>query len=258
MIVNSPHPTQAICRPTAGLAALLFLAALLACAKAPTPDDTTSTATSTYQLGVLRKGPSWTAAQTAAEESLQAGHLRNMRRMYEAGLMVAAGPFLRGGDLSGLFVFGAPTLAEIEREVAQDPRIRAGRLAFDLYAWEAPAGIGEPYRRRADRGLPDSMQTLHLGLAKRGPAWRTDDGQETRELRNAHEEALQRMIESGDLVLAGPVRGADDLVAVMIFKSDSATARLLVDQAPAVRAGDIVVELRPWLTAYGAMPSDTL
>ena len=268
---HASTPSPAVCPPALyrilaayrrtilGLVTLASLAALGACSKPRAPETTRPErapgVTATYQLGILRQGPQWTNERSAAEESLQAGHLRNMKRMYDQGLMIAAGPFLRSHDMRGLFVFGSATMAEVEREVQQDPRIQAGRLSLDLYTWEAPAGIGEPYRRRAALGRPDSLRILHLGLARRGPSWRDD---EASAIQSEHEHALRHMIASGDLMAAGPVRASPDLISVMIFKSDSAATRRLLERDPAVQAGQLSIELHPWATAYGAMPGDTL
>src|SRR5438034_692018 len=58
-----------------------------------------------YQLGLLSRGPAWTAEQTPHTDSIQAGHLANISRMAKLGVLVAAGPFTGGGDLRGVFVF---------------------------------------------------------------------------------------------------------------------------------------------------------
>jgi len=58
-----------------------------------------------YTLGLLVRGPAWTAERTPRTDSIQAGHRANIRRMWEHGALLAAGPFEDGGDLRGVFVF---------------------------------------------------------------------------------------------------------------------------------------------------------
>jgi len=237
-------------------AALMLLVGSAGCAAAPEPAGHSDVAL--YQLGLLRKGPNWTGERNALEDSLQTEHLRNMRRLYEDGLMIAAGPFEGGGDLSGLFVFGGASVDQIERETQRDPRIRTGRLTLDLHTWQAPAGIGLAYKRRAERGLPDSMLTLQFGLVKRGAQWPGLESRAALDIWQAHGEAAERWVRSGHLLIRGPLLDAGDRVEIMVYKADSAVARQLVAEDPAVQAGAITVDLVTWWTAYGTMPGDTL
>jgi uncharacterized protein YciI len=212
----------------------------------------------TYQLGILRGGPAWTPQRTPAADSLQAGHLANIRRMANEGVLVGAGPFLDHGDLRGLFIFRADSAAPVRALAARDPAIQARRLALDLYTWYAPAGIGEIYARRAKQpDHRDSMITLTFGLAKPGPRWTPEHDDKVQALERAHVERLFRLMREGTLATAGPL-ASDSLAGVFVFRSDSATARRLVLEDPLVKAGRLAVEFHPWFCAYGVMPGDSL
>lgn len=72
-------------------------------------------------------------AATAAE--IQAGHLANIQRLSEAGVLKLAGPFLEDGDWRGVFVFNCVTKEEVEAHLQSDPAVQAGRLSYSILPW---------------------------------------------------------------------------------------------------------------------------
>jgi uncharacterized protein YciI len=95
----------------------------------------------TYYVGLIRKGPAWTAEKTPEVMKLQEGHLANIRRLGDAGKLLVAGPFTDGGDLRGLFVFKVATLDEAQALCETDPAVKAGRLVVELHPWFAAKHI---------------------------------------------------------------------------------------------------------------------
>ena len=212
-----------------------------------------------YHFGLLRKGPAWTAQRTPATDSIQAGHMANIGRMAEEGALLAAGPLLDGGTIRGVLIFRADSTVRPRALVARDPAVKAGRLALDLYAWNAPAGIGEPYRRMAQQpGHRDSMVRMQLVLLKAGPNAPREITPETRAAHRARTAEMLRAVAAGELATAGPVRDGGDLKGVLVYRADSATAHRRALEDPAVKAGELTVEMHPWFAAYGTMPGDTL
>ena len=94
-----------------------------------------------YWLGLIRKGPTWTAEQTPAVMHLQEGHMANIRAMAATGKLVLAGPFEDNGELRGLFLFKVATKEEAEALVAKDPAVAAKRLVVELHPWFGAKGI---------------------------------------------------------------------------------------------------------------------
>lgn len=78
-------------------------------------------------------------AESVAE--LQRGHLDNMRRLADEGLLVLAGPFLDGGERRGLFVLAVDSVEEAEDLAASDPAIQAGRLTAEFWPWYGSAAL---------------------------------------------------------------------------------------------------------------------
>jgi uncharacterized protein YciI len=95
----------------------------------------------TYYVGFLRKGASWSGADTPENKKLQEAHLANILRMQKEGKLLVAGPFLDGGDLRGMYVFRVGTAEEAQALVATDPAVAAGHLSFELHPWYAAKNI---------------------------------------------------------------------------------------------------------------------
>lgn len=214
---------------------------------------------STYRLGLLRRGPTWTATRTPATDSIQAGHMANINRMAQEGALLAAGPMGDRGDLRGIFIFRPDSVAALRERVARDPAVRSGRLVLDLLTWSAPSGIGEPYKRMAARpGHRDSMVRMQLVLLKTGPNATREATAASRELHLAHMGGILRGLASGELAAGGPIGDGGDLRGVLVYRGDSAFAHTRALEDPAVKAGHLSVEIHPWWVGYGTMPGDTV
>lgn len=93
------------------------------------------------------------------------------------------------------------------------------------------------------------MRSYVMAFLKRGPN-RNLDSARAAELQLAHLENIQRLAEQGHLVLAGPFLDRGDLRGIYLFKSNSVEeAEALTNSDPAIQAGSLEMELRPW---YGS------
>jgi uncharacterized protein YciI len=102
---------------------------------APDADDRTD-----CYLGLLKRpagAPQFTDERLA---EIQRGHLANIGAMAASGDLVIAGPVEDGGDFRGILVFRTTDRDRIEKLVAEDPAIVAGRLELELYRWRVPRG----------------------------------------------------------------------------------------------------------------------
>lgn len=102
----------------------------------------------------------------------------------------------------------------------------------------------------ADLGADDyGMRTYVLALLKAGPN-RGQDSAEAAALQRAHLANIQRMAEAGQLVLAGPFLDEGPVRGLYVFDVETVEeARRLTETDPAVQAGRLMMELRPW---YGS------
>lgn len=232
---------------------LLFLdAAAARLARGPVLDN------DTYHLVVLRKGPAWSATASPRAESAQAGHMANVRDLWDRGLLRAAGPVSGDGDIRGVFVLKASSLSRARALAASDPAVQAGRLAMDVYEWWGTRGIGEAYRAAlaVTPNLPDRMRSYVLAFARRGPAWTAADTAEVRAAQQAHLDRLGTLMREGHIAAAGPLMEAGDYRGVWIFTTASPDeARRLLAEDPLIRNGQLEAELHVWYSPEGVLPT---
>ncbi len=102
-----------------------------------------------------------------------------------------------------------------------------------------------PENERHD--MPDDMELLYLGLLRRGETWTPEVTPAVESLQEAHLANIERMRQSGELLVAGPFGDDGDLRGVYIFRVASMEEAIaLTDTDPAVQAGRLIFELHPW------------
>jgi uncharacterized protein YciI len=93
------------------------------------------------------------------------------------------------------------------------------------------------------------MRRYVMAFLKPGPT-PSDTPERARELQGAHLANIRRMAEAGQLVLAGPFMDDGDIRGIYVFATDDIEqAREWTGTDPAVQAGALAMELRPW---YGS------
>ncbi len=96
---------------------------------------------------------------------------------------------------------------------------------------------------------PYGMRQYVMAFLKKGPN-RDRDSTEAAQLQIAHLENIGRLAREGKLSLAGPFLDEGDVRGIYIFNvADTAEARKLTETDPAIQAGSLIMELRPW---YGS------
>ncbi|MCC6652335.1 MAG: hypothetical protein IT348_14380 [Candidatus Eisenbacteria bacterium] len=233
----------------AGIALVLAVTAARAADTPPPPSEP-------YQLALLRRGPGWTPGRSARNDTIQARHMANTRRMFDAGELHAAGPFGDDTPLRGLFILRTDSARYVSPMLQGDSALATGRLRAELHRWHGPAGIGRAYRERMAGANPprDSMVSYAFVMLRRGPRYTSNFTPGVRKLLGKHARNIERLRRESRLVAAGPVEGMGDLRGILIFDADTTTARRLVSKDPAVRGGRFVAEIHPWWTAYGIIP----
>ena len=103
-----------------------------------------------YWFVMLTKGSNRTQDSVTAAK-IQDGHMANITSLYNAGKLKVAGPFGDDGDWRGIFIFDCATKEEVEKLLATDPAVVAGRLAYDIHPWwTAATGSFKP-------GIPEKI-----------------------------------------------------------------------------------------------------
>jgi uncharacterized protein YciI len=72
---------------------------------------------------------------------LQAAHLANNEKMWKAGYLTWAGPFLDNTELRGLLIFNTVDRKKLEAMLNEDPLVKAGRLVYELHPGMTSKGV---------------------------------------------------------------------------------------------------------------------
>lgn len=93
------------------------------------------------------------------------------------------------------------------------------------------------------------MKSYVMAFLYAGPNC-NQDSTKAIELQTAHLNNIGRLADAGKLVLAGPFLADDSLKGIYIFNVTTiAEAKALTETDPAIQAGRLVMELKPW---YGS------
>ena len=113
----------------------------------------------------------------------------------------------------------------------------------------APATGYNP-RLAAELGADDyGMKPYVMAFLLKGPN-RDQDSATAAQLQVAHMENIKRMAKQGKLVLAGPFMQEGEMQGIYLFNVPTVEeARALTETDPAVQAGRLIMDLRPW---YGS------
>ncbi|SRR6266511_1508759 len=93
------------------------------------------------------------------------------------------------------------------------------------------------------------MKKYVMAFLKKGPTEIKDSAQRM-QLQMAHLKNIQRLADEGKLIVAGPFLDDQKIAGIFIFNVESVEeARVLTATDPAVKAGELEMELHPW---YGS------
>lgn len=137
---------RAIVNPLLVLVLLLF-AGIATAAEAPADTKSAPAANAMpegmkqYWFVMLSRGPRrGEAISTERGAELQAGHMAHMEAQHAAGKLVLAGPFGDDGNWRGIQIYDAASKDEVEAICAEDPAVKAGRLACEIHPWWGQVG----------------------------------------------------------------------------------------------------------------------
>lgn len=101
--------------------------------------------------------------------------------------------------------------------------------------------------------------TYYVMLLRKGPNWTAEPSPALQALIVRHMTYLQGLREAGKTLASGPVKDGSDLHGVSIYCTATLEeAQALAHADPAIQAGHFAVELHPWFTPAGQLPSAPL
>lgn len=122
---------------------------------------------------------------------------------------------------------------------------------------EQPSGYDSTFAARV--GADDyGMKQYVMAFLKAGPN-RDRDSTAAAELQAAHMANISRMAEEGKLVLAGPFLDDGELRGIYVFNVKTIEeAEALTATDPAIQAGSLVMELKPWYGSAAMMEINSM
>ena len=91
------------------------------------------------------------------------------------------------------------------------------------------------------------MIEFHMALLKRGPKWTAEQNAETKRLLDQHVEYVTSLLDSGKVVIAGPLTDNGEVGGVFVFRAKSAEeAKAWAEADPTVATGWRIAEMHPW------------
>jgi uncharacterized protein YciI len=99
-------------------------------------------------FGILQRPKNAPQYPATKLSEMQKGHLENIGKMANDGILAAAGPFRSDEDRRGIFVFFSKDINQIKRAVAVDPLIRGKRLELKLMRWWTSKGTVVQYKAK--------------------------------------------------------------------------------------------------------------
>ena len=201
----------------------------------------------TVYVAFLAKGPSWTADASPALEQLQRDHGAYLDSLSSSHKALVSGPVGDDGPLRGVTMLGAASLDEARAIESADPAVKAGRLAADVF----PCGIAPGTYAFTTKPDPATRQ-FALAVLSAGAA--APAGVDPAATRQAHDEFLTKLRDSGVLVMGCAFSEAGDRRQMLVFAADAtAGARALMQADPMVAGGLLTLDVHPWFAGDGVM-----
>lgn len=84
-------------------------------------------------LGLMKKGPLWSADSTPEVETNQRRHLALLSRLYQSGELLLAGPTPSESDLRGILIIKAESEAAARVLFEEDAHLTSDRLVLEIH-----------------------------------------------------------------------------------------------------------------------------
>ena len=201
-----------------------------------------------FHMGLLKRGPKWTAEQNAETKRLLDQHVEYVTSLLDSGKVVIAGPITDNGEIGGVFVFRAKSAEEAKAWAEADPTVVAGLHVAEMHPWWSEDIFGKAAK-------PLKLTQTFLAFLTRGEKWTPEKTAATEEIQKGHMANINKLAEMKKLVAAGPFGDNGRLRGIFVFRVGSLEeAKLLTATDPAVQAGRLAMDIHPWMVPEGVLP----
>ena len=201
-----------------------------------------------FHMGLLKRGPKWTATENAETTRLKQEHVNYVMSLLDSGKAVLAGPFTDDGEINGVFILRAKSAAEAKEWAEADPSVVSGHHLLEMHPWWSEDIFGKPTK-------PMKLTQMFFAFLTRGEKWTPERTPATEEIQKGHMANINRLAEMKKLIAAGPFGDDGRLRGIFVFRVASLEeAKALTATDPAVQAGRLAMEIHPWMVPEGVLP----
>ena len=201
-----------------------------------------------FHMAVLRSGPNASLADTEEGKKIHSQHRAYVEELIKSGKMVLGGPFADDGEVKGIMVYRAKDAAEAKAWAEDNPSVKAGHVVVEMHPWWS-ADVMKPAT------IPLKFTKAYFAFLTRGEKWTPERTPQTEAVQKAHLANINRLAEMKKLVVAGPFGDNGRLRGIFVFKvATLEEAKELANTDPAVQAGRLALDVRPWLVFEGMLP----
>lgn len=223
--------------------ALLALVLPLRAPQTPAPEPQMMT----YQMVIFRAGPNAASPTPADQQKMLDGHLAHLAKLNRERVNLLYGPFTDAGDMRGIAILDVKDGATATAHFKDDPFVKGGFMVVEAKPWYGPKGW---FSVPNDPPVPEP---LIWGFLMRGPNTSLPAA-EAAEIQKGHLSYMDSLHAQGKLVMAGPFGDNSAYRGVVVYRVASVDdAKKLAADDPAVKAGRLVIEARPWMTFKGIL-----
>jgi uncharacterized protein YciI len=199
------------------------------------------------QMLFLEQSSEWKTGDRADE--IRKEHRAYIEGLITNGKLALWGEVASEGGLREIGVVKTESIEEARALTQLFPAVKAGMLKADVLSWYAARNLIKPPQ------APLTRSGYVFGVLVRGPKSTREQTEETKKIQEGHMANIDRLAETGKLVLAGPFVDGGDRRGVFIFKVDTLSeAQALTDTDPAVIAERLKVVLHRWSVPTGMLP----
>lgn len=173
----------------------------------------------------------------AAIDSLQKGHLANIKKMARESKLLVAGPFDGGG---GIFILNTASVRQAQKWISTDPAIAANRYKIDIFPWipqEGGACLAE-----------ENAEFVSYNFIRYNSYITKYNVQDAPYLFKAHDDYVDQLIGTGNVISSGIFSNSDG--ATLVIKGELDDEVIMKD--PTVIQGFLLPVIKKIWVAKGS------
>jgi uncharacterized protein YciI len=212
-----------------------------------------------YEIGILRKGPKWTTDSPARLEEAMKKKQEPWRKAAAAGNLVGVLRVVDPNEIVAVLFFKNKTSEEMKQIAAKAPAITSGILTAEVQKVWGTRGLGTAAATKlaADSKAKLAKQTSYVVIATKGKNWSEKaDSPETRTATQEQIKYLYGLYTSGALKFHCSLEDLSQATrSITILKAGSEKEALaLMNASPAVKQGWLVARVRKVTVPEGMLP----